>query len=86
MTRQPDFWEPRRYYDFAAVVAGVDINKLAIAYVNRAGSHVRTVIRKRHDWNTLERHHDMYDRAYFERSGLPQAADVWDNRRRVGAK
>jgi hypothetical protein len=82
MTGQTDFWKPQQY-NFEALVTGVSIDELALAHVRRAGAHVHTIINWPADWSALERHHDTYDRSYFESAGIPQTADVWDNRRRT---
>lgn len=79
MNAQKDFW----YYDFEAVVAGVDLSKLPIRYTNRAGSHVKTIIGVRDLWSNLERHYDLYDREHFESTSISPVNDVWDNRRKA---
>lgn len=85
MKEQTDFWKPKPY-DFEAIVAGVDAGKLAMDYGKRAGAHVNPGVMAQSEWDLLERHHDIYDRSYFSRAGLDQAADVWDNRRKVSAQ
>lgn len=85
MSVQQDFWKPKPY-DFEALVAGVDLNKLSISYINRAGAHVQTIIGKQAIWNNLERFYDVYDRAHFESTSISPGNDVWDNRRKVAAK
>lgn len=85
MSAQQDFWKPKPY-DFEALVAGVDLNKLSIAYINRAGAHVKTIIGRQKIWDNLERFYDVYDREHFRGTGISPETDVWDNRRKVAAK
>jgi hypothetical protein len=85
MTAQQDFWKPKPY-DFKEIIAGVDLNKLSTAYVNRSKAHAKTYIRYPETWGTLERFYDMYDKSHFENTSISPEKDVWDNRRKVAAK
>ena len=85
MSSQADFWKPKPY-DFEGLVAGVNIEQLAPAYISRAKAHAETIIRWPAAWDNLERFHDLYDKANFEHTSIAPETDIWDNRRKVAAK
>lgn len=85
MTAQQDFWKPKPY-DFEALVAGVDLNKLSAVHVNLAKEHAKTDLRYPETWVNLGHFHDLQDKQHFECTSISPEKDVWDNRRKVGAK
>lgn len=82
MTRQADFWKPKPY-DFEEIVAGVNIERLTIAYVKGAGAHAyNAMIGSQALWSVMESYYDLYDRAHFESTDVAPETDVWDNRKK----
>lgn len=83
--KQSDFWKPAPY-DFEAIVAAVDASSLAVAHRRRAAKHGHHASPWKTEWDCMEPHHDSYDRAHFNQTGLSTAFDLWDNRRKGGTQ
>jgi hypothetical protein len=79
--KQKDFWKPAPY-DFEAIVKQVDVSSLAGAYSRRAAKHAHTDSKWRTEWDAMEPHYEVYDRAHFNKTSLATAFDVWDNRKK----
>jgi hypothetical protein len=85
MSAQRDFWKPKPY-DFEAVVDAVNPRPVCSDHRRTAVDHVQTNIRTPGGWRLAEIDHDDLDREYFGKTDIAPKDDVWDNRRKVGAK